>query len=254
MNSCMCGRRYSFASAYQKVDHYVIPNWQKSILKEIITSFGWEGVVCRGNLRLLDVGCGLGCCAIELGKLGVETVGIDIEREGVCRASKFAKLQGASNTSFVLACAEHLPFREHIFTNVIAISTMQYIPDDMRAFEELSNVMTTNGLLLARLPNAYSNMFFPLRLIFKLLSIDREHGYLRHYDPESLIADLMPLGFTVASIQYHANLPKLAIIAIQRVFNSFELIPSRLYSLLEGADIFLQHCKGGMVFSVVFRK
>jgi ubiquinone/menaquinone biosynthesis C-methylase UbiE len=163
----------------------MIPNWQKSILKEIITAFGWKTVVGKVDKRLLDVGCGIGRVTIELAKLGVMAVGIDIEKSGVRKASRFATLNRCQNTSFVLASAEQLPFREHSFTHVIAIHTMDYVRNDRKAFKELSRVMGKNGLLLIRSPNAYGNMFWLLVAIYKLFNTDRRQGNLRHYDPET---------------------------------------------------------------------
>ncbi len=60
--------------------------------------------------RVLDVGCGPGRHALELGKRGVEVVGVDISHDFVVVAQANAHREGITNVSFEVQNARRLAF------------------------------------------------------------------------------------------------------------------------------------------------
>jgi ubiquinone/menaquinone biosynthesis C-methylase UbiE len=88
---------------------------------------------------LLEVGCGMGFYLRELRKLAKLVVGVDFS-EGMLRKVREGIV--------VLADAEHLPFRDNVFDQVLSITALQNFPNPVKALEEMRRVLHENGRLV----------------------------------------------------------------------------------------------------------
>ena len=102
----------------------------------------WKYELARRYLlpceRLLEVGCGTGLYLRELQRLAGLVVGVDFS-EGMLR-----KARGL----LVLADAEHLPFRDGVFDQVLSITALQNFPEPLRALAEMNRVLRSGGRLV----------------------------------------------------------------------------------------------------------
>ncbi len=93
---------------------------------------------------VLDVGCGLGGKSVAYAEAGAALTGVDIERENISEAVRFARERGA-DVSFIVGDAETLPFPGGTFDVVIANDAMEHFPDPEKALGELTRVAKRGG-------------------------------------------------------------------------------------------------------------
>jgi SAM-dependent methyltransferase len=99
------------------------------------------------GLRVLDIGCGDGELAVELGKRGARAVGTDASAEMIAAAKARAKPHNA-NITFQVATAEHLPFSAGQFDLVTAITVLCFVDDAAPVFHEIARVLRPGGRLI----------------------------------------------------------------------------------------------------------
>ncbi len=94
-----------------------------------------------GRGRVLDLGCGAGHSFHRLAPR--ETVGVDVDPRA---------LEGQDRTT-VVADMRALPFPAATFTSVIAIHSIEHVPDPERAIAEAARVLERDGLAAFVTPN-----------------------------------------------------------------------------------------------------
>ncbi len=101
----------------------------------------------RGNLRILDAGCGTGGNALFLQRYG-QVVGIDLAPEAIALSPP-----GMSG-NLVRACVSTLPFADAHFDLVTSFDVLYHraVPDEVVALHEVRRVLRPDGRLLLRLP------------------------------------------------------------------------------------------------------
>lgn len=93
---------------------------------------------------VLDVGCGLGGKTVAYAEAGAALTGIDIERENISEAVRFAEDRG-SKASFLIGDAEALPFPGETFDVVVANDAMEHFPHPDKALGEFARVVRRGG-------------------------------------------------------------------------------------------------------------
>lgn len=98
---------------------------------------------------ILDIGAGTGKYEILYSKLMKKkgfVIALDFSDEMINQMKKNIKKHGLQD--FVLVVkgdAEHLPFKEEIFDEVLTLNTLQYIPNDKRFLREINRVLKPKG-------------------------------------------------------------------------------------------------------------
>lgn len=102
-----------------------------------------------GN-QVLDLGCGRGKPAIQLARAtGAKVIGISVSANDVKTASELAQSEGLSQlVSFQLADAMNLPFPAESFDAVLALESVQHMPDRELALRQVSRVLRPGGRLV----------------------------------------------------------------------------------------------------------
>lgn len=95
---------------------------------------------------ILDFGCATGDYCLELGRLGFECVGVDINEEYV----KIAREKGVD--AYVIK--EQVPFEDKSFDTVIIFEVLEHVQDLGRILEEAKRVAKKN--ILITVPNCGS--------------------------------------------------------------------------------------------------
>lgn len=115
------------------------------------TALVLAGLDVRG-LRVLDIGCGTGGCALYIasGLEPAEVVGIDVEPEVVEKASAAAERAGhAGRLSFVAVEPGPLPFADSRFDVVFSKDAIVHIPDKHTLAQEIFRVLAPGGVFAA---------------------------------------------------------------------------------------------------------
>ncbi len=94
---------------------------------------------------LLDVGCGTGAGQSAFAEFGT-VYGVDFSQE----ALEFSGSRGL--TLLTKANAEKLPIRTCSVDAVVTLDTIEHVPDDLAALEEIARVLKPGGLLLMNVP------------------------------------------------------------------------------------------------------
>lgn len=156
------------------------------------------------HARVLDVGCGDGRHALAAAGDGARVVGLDYDRAELAKARRRCR---SSLVTFIAADAACLPFRTASFDAVICTETLEHLPDDVAALDDLSRVLGPTGLLLGAVPSHFTEMLY-----WRLSSGYRNApgGHLRVYRPRQLARRLADAGLDLRSLRYVHFLDSLA--------------------------------------------
>lgn len=96
------------------------------------------------NLRVLEVGCGLGTDGAQFAKAGANYTGIDLTQAAVDLANKRFELFDLPGT-FRVADAERLDFPDNSFDLVYSHGVLHHTPDTASAVREIHRVLRPGG-------------------------------------------------------------------------------------------------------------
>ncbi len=104
-----------------------------------------DAVDARVDDRILDVACGTGVVAFQLGQVAHEVVGLDITGELLQRARKQRHHCGMTNVHFELGQAESLPFAADRFDASVCRMSVHHFEEPQRAIQEMVRVTRPGG-------------------------------------------------------------------------------------------------------------
>jgi len=102
------------------------------------------------NLRVLEVGCGLGTDGAQFAKAGADYTGIDLTQAAVDLARRRFELFNLPGT-FRVADAERLDFPDNSFDIVYSHGVLHHTPDTPGAIREVHRVLRPGGRALVML-------------------------------------------------------------------------------------------------------
>jgi SAM-dependent methyltransferase len=137
-----------------------------------------------GPGRVLDVGCGTGHSYTELAPR--ETVGVDIEPDALAGQNRETRVGDMRS----------LPFGADCFTSVVAIQSIEHVPDADRMLAEVARVLEPGGRAIFVTPN---------RLTFGRPDEIIDPYHYVEYDPEQLRALCARFFETVQVLALHAS-------------------------------------------------
>jgi SAM-dependent methyltransferase len=146
--------------------------------------------------RVLDVGCGDGRHLRAAAMRGCFTVGVDYD-PGELRAARAGL--GALRADLIAADAAHLPFRPSVFDAVICTETLEHLPDDRAALNEIARVLDDGGTMFGAVPSHFTELLY-----WRLSRGYRTTpgGHVRIYEPRVLLDRLRTAGLRPVSIRY----------------------------------------------------
>lgn len=102
------------------------------------------------NKKMLEIGSNTGFTCVNMSLLtGCESVGVDINKDSIKEAKRFAKLnQIENNVSFMQASAEKLPFEDNLFDIVWCSNVTSFINNKEKVVEEYLRVLDFKGYLI----------------------------------------------------------------------------------------------------------
>ena len=115
-------------------------------------------------LMCLDVGCGSGIHSYVLKKLGKKIIALDITRSTIFYLE-----------NFMLASAEHLPFRNEVFDVILVSHVLEHVKRKIKALLELKRVLKPHGILIVIVPTplfkCLTLLLWPRDLIIEIFQL-----------------------------------------------------------------------------------
>jgi ubiquinone/menaquinone biosynthesis C-methylase UbiE len=154
--------------------------------------------------RLLDVGCGTGRTAFQLGRAlpRLSIIGVDLSPYYL----EVARENCANNpeVSFLEANGEELPFRDEYFDCVTTTFVMHELPRDVRrqVFAEMRRVLKPGGLLVVE-DSAQLSESPDLEIFMKHFAGEFHEPYFDEYVGDDLERTFTESGFAVEAVESH---------------------------------------------------
>jgi len=101
----------------------------------------------RAGMNVLDIGCGTGNYSLVLAQKGLKVTGIDISPQMLAQARAKAEKENLA-IKFIIADAMALPFPNNFFDRVLAVSSVEFLPDLGAALNEAYRVLKQGGRLV----------------------------------------------------------------------------------------------------------
>lgn len=164
--------------------------WWYKILHELV-DFTVGRNKQKGDVRILDAGCGTGRMMEILQKHGL-VYGVDYSEDAVF----FAKRRGLDNID--IGNLNDYYFENDSYNTVVCLDVLYHcdINDDLAVIRKLYNALQTDGILIINLP------------AFEYLK--RPHDMVVHtkkrYRKKALVNDLREIGFSIVSASYRMPL------------------------------------------------
>jgi ubiquinone/menaquinone biosynthesis C-methylase UbiE len=105
--------------------------------------------------RLLEIGCGMGTDLLQFARGGARCTGIDLTPRSVQITRHRFALYGLPG-EFMIADAEHLPFRDESFDVAYSNGVLHHTPDTAGAIHEIHRVLRKGGVAKVMLYHKHS--------------------------------------------------------------------------------------------------
>jgi ubiquinone/menaquinone biosynthesis C-methylase UbiE len=100
--------------------------------------------------RILEIGYGSGILMPELAKRCNELYGIDIHARSAEVQTRLS--DNGVRAQLVEGSADNLPFADNMFDAVVAVSSLEFVPNFGAALKEILRVLTPSGCLIVVMP------------------------------------------------------------------------------------------------------
>jgi SAM-dependent methyltransferase len=139
----------------------------------------------RGAKKILDMGCGIGSFTYLVDR--EDCFGIDLDVNALKIAKKYCP-----KSSFIVASALNLPFRNSVFDLVLMWEVIEYLESGLEknAFQEVHRILIKGADLLLSAPN--DNLYYNI--------MDPDYFLLRrqrHFNIQTLIKMISEIGFSI---------------------------------------------------------
>ncbi len=148
----------------------------------------------KGNLKVLDVGCGTGLNSSLIAKQGHQMYGVDISSNAI------AKYNNRGMTGLVCDLERFLPFRAHTFDLVFFSEVVEHLVSPQDVLKEIHRILKPGGKLVLSTPNSAFWVYRILGLLGYTLTEIQHKMHLRFFSKRSLIQLVQQSGFQVNHI------------------------------------------------------
>ena len=96
----------------------------------------------KKEAQVLDVGCGDGYGTYKLSRAGYKAVGVDLSEVMIQKGKERGE---GSNLSFIKGDLSALPFENEQFESIMAINSLEWTEEPLRALNEIKRVLKKDG-------------------------------------------------------------------------------------------------------------
>ena len=152
----------------------------------------------------LEVGCGQGTDAILISKYARNLVAIDISFNALRVAKTLSRMNNCiEKVSFIVAEAQHLPFRDGVFDIVFCKDLLHHLSNSVLALSEMKLVTKMAGKVAAIEANACN----PQMILIGLIGFSVEKGFFKNTRAK-LITIFRKAGFSDVNAEETEFLPR----------------------------------------------
>lgn len=151
------------------------------------------GHVYKPNMRVLDVGCGVGTLDFYLALNGARVDAIDISKRAIRTANKTKKVLGFENEIKFLVGDFLKVDLKNTYSLVLLSEVLEHISDPSSVLIRLHELLRPNGFIFLSVPSKDA----PLYRLGLLKSFDKNVGHLRRYSADEILAVVKGSGFKV---------------------------------------------------------
>ena len=112
---------------------------------------GLRGSAAAGNIKVLDVGCGLGDLSFQIAERGYDVLGVDIHSPTIEEAKR---LNSVDNLSFECRDAQRLGVEDK-FDVVVLAEVLEHLGDPSGLMRDVKSLLDPRGILIVTVPNGY---------------------------------------------------------------------------------------------------
>lgn len=137
---------------------------------------------------VLEVGCGQGFDACEIVPYCERYVGVDLSAQSIRIAKREVRrcCPPGSQSEFIVADAQHLPFNDGKFSLVYSIGVLHHTADFPAALREIHRVVRKDGEFILMLYRSLTPLWFVLRTVRGLLRTPLLGAWMRERAMTSL--------------------------------------------------------------------
>lgn len=108
----------------------------------------------------LEIGCGTGDLLAAAADEGIPVVGVDVAMRWLVIARRRAQL--STGAQLLVCCnAEHLPFRDKTFAQIVSVCTLEHCRDAAAVAKESGRVLSAGGAVHLKTVNRYAPLAEP---------------------------------------------------------------------------------------------
>ncbi|HWB27396.1 MAG TPA: methyltransferase domain-containing protein [Chitinophagaceae bacterium] len=183
-----------------------------------------------GNLRILDIACGIGETTRLLATYfsGSMVTGADID-DALVQTAKAMTKPVAAGVSFITADATNLPFADNSFDIVFGRYLLMHVPDPLAILQEMKRVCRPGGIVFSQEPDISSSTCYPHSWAY-----DKIVEYFNALFVDGLIGRKLPAYFTQAGLR---NMQHKTDVTFELHSNSLRRMYTLTGQALEGALI-----------------
>lgn len=174
-------QRAYFQKEFSQIKKYRLAPWQKNYVQRIKNHLLGKNFK---NKTLIDIGTGSGYVAIEMARLGMKVIAIDLSSQAIENLRKYKKKFNLRNLNPKKCLAEKIPLSDKSVDYLVANAILEHIPNEKKAISEWKRILKPKGKILITAPLKFKH-FWPFLWPLNYWH-DQRIGHLRRYDLESL--------------------------------------------------------------------
>lgn len=152
------------------------------------------------NMKVLDIGCGIGTIGLYVANKCNEVLGMDISEKAICAAQESSEILELKNASFKAQNFLDADFQDK-FNFIICSEVLEHLRDDKLALNKIWKLMMDNSILFLTVPSKNAPVHRIRKYLFGDDTFDRKVGHLRRYSKAELIILLETNGFEVIEVR-----------------------------------------------------
>ena len=152
------------------------------------------------EMKVLDIGCGIGTISLYVANKGNEVLGIDISEKAVNAAQKSAEILGVKNASFKAINFLDTDLQEK-FDFIIFNNVIEHLPDDESAPQKIYKLLEMDGILFLSTCLDSDPLHRLKIMFFGKDESDIRVGHLRRYSKYGLSQLLKSNGFDIIEMR-----------------------------------------------------
>ena len=139
------------------------PSYYERRYQEFLTFYDF---LPKQNIKILELGCGIGYYSAFLSKIAEEVIATDLEiidptthSPGLQVTRDFLSALGIKNVTVMNASAEELPFEDNSFDLVFSSHVIEHVPNMNKAILEIDRVLKPGGLNFCIVPTTTDRIY-----------------------------------------------------------------------------------------------